>query len=253
MRKELATTLLASPEESGENGDDSVHERLSRHVARLHACRRCPRMASAPVSGGPVVSPVMLVGQAPGDKEPIRGRPFAHTAGRTLFGWFTRACGWSEADFRARVYMAAVCRCFPGKRPAGGDRVPAPDEVANCSAWLRAEIALLRPELVLPVGRLAIAQFLPDTAALRLDAVVGRTFRARYPGDMDDDHAFDVLPLPHPSGASPWHRLEPGKTRLETALALVAAHPAVRVTAAPTITTVEKDAQTVLPVGTGRG
>ena len=181
-------------------------------------------MASAPVSGGPVMSRVMLVGQAPGDKEPLRGRPFAYTAGRTLFGWFTRTCGWSEADFRARVYMAAVCRCFPGKRPTGGDRVPAPDEVANCSAWLRAEIDLLRPALVLPVGRLAIAQFLPDTDTWKLDAIIGNTFRTGYPGV---DHTFDVVPLPHPSGASPWHRMEPGRTLLERALALAAAHPAM--------------------------
>ena len=183
-------------------------------------------MASTPVSGGPVLSRVMLVGQAPGDKEPLRGRPFAHTAGRTLFGWFTRACGWSEADFRARVYMAAVCRCFPGKRPTGGDRIPAPDEVANCSAWLRAEIDLLRPALVLPVGRLAIAQFLPATDAWKLDAIIGQRFRASYPGLVG--HTFDVVPLPHPSGASPWHRMEPGRTLLETALALAAAHPAIK-------------------------
>lgn len=183
-------------------------------------------MASAPVSGGPVVSRVMLVGQAPGDKEPSRQRPFAHTAGRTLFGWFGRALGWMEADFRARVYMAAVCRCFPGKRPTGGDRVPAPDEVANCAGWLRAELDLLRPGLVLPVGRLAIAQFLPATDALKLDAIIGKSFRTSYPG-VDGGHTFDVVPLPHPSGASPWHRMEPGRTLLERALAIIAAHPAV--------------------------
>jgi uracil-DNA glycosylase len=65
------------------------------------------------VSGGAVVSKIMSVGQAPGTKEPVVGRPFAWTAGKTLFGWFERACGWSEADFRERVYMAAVARCFP--------------------------------------------------------------------------------------------------------------------------------------------
>ena len=40
----------------------------------------------------------MSVGQAPGVKEPVLGRPFAWTAGKTLFGWFAAACGWSEAD-----------------------------------------------------------------------------------------------------------------------------------------------------------
>jgi len=119
-------------------------------------------MHKAVVSGGPVVSRVLLVGQAPGVKEPVLGRPFAWTAGRTLYGWFTAACGWSEADFRALIYMAAVCRCFPGKNPKGGDRVPSEEEIANCAPWLERELAICRPELIIPVGKLAIARFLAD-------------------------------------------------------------------------------------------
>src|SRR5882757_8974322 len=97
---------------------------LDAHVASLLACRLCPKMHRPPVSGGAVFSKVLAVGQAPGVKEPVLGRPFAWTAGKTLFGWFQRACGMSEAEFRATIYMAAVCRCFPGKTKAGGDRVP---------------------------------------------------------------------------------------------------------------------------------
>ena len=90
---------------------------LTRHVGQLLACRRCREMHPPVVSGGPVVSQVMLVGQAPGDKEPKLGRPFAWTAGRTLFKWFEEAAGLTEAEFRSSIYMAAVCRCFPGKKP----------------------------------------------------------------------------------------------------------------------------------------
>ncbi len=172
------------------------------------------------VVGRPVASRVLLVGQAPGDKEPKLGRPFAWTAGRTLFQWFQAALGWTEEETRERIYFAAVCRCFPGKKPQGGDRVPADDEIANCARWLEREFALLRPRLVLPVGKLAITQFLGERP---LAEVVGRSFRAAYRGRM-----VDVVPLPHPSGASPWHRMEPGKTLLSRALALIAAHPAVR-------------------------
>jgi len=88
------------------------------------------------VSGGPVVSKVLLVGQAPGVKEPVLGRPFAWTAGRTMFGWFNNYCGIDEETFRNSIYMAAVCRCFPGKNAAGGDRVPDATEIGNCSRWL---------------------------------------------------------------------------------------------------------------------
>ncbi len=172
------------------------------------------------VVGRPVASRILLVGQAPGDKEPKLGRPFAWTAGRTLFKWFQGALGWTEDEVRDRIYFAAVCRCFPGKRSEGGDRVPAPDEIANCSAWLEREFALLKPRLVLPVGKLAIAQFMPPAP---LNDVIGKKFRIDYRG-----HAADCIPLPHPSGASPWHRMEPGKTLLNRALALVAKHEAVR-------------------------
>src|ERR1700719_4115339 len=92
------------------------------HVERLRQCRRCSRMQSTPISGGPVVSDVMLVGQAPGPREPVLQKPFAWTAGRTLFQWFEQFCGLNEIEIRAKIYFAAVCRCFPGKTSAGGDR-----------------------------------------------------------------------------------------------------------------------------------
>src|SRR5512143_1792615 len=112
---------------------------VRRHLADLQRCTLCPRMHRPVVVGRPVASRIILIGQAPGDKEPKLGRPFAWTAGRTLFKWLQTALGWSEDQTRDRVYFAAVCRCFPGKRPEGGDRVPAPDEIAQCSHWLRCE------------------------------------------------------------------------------------------------------------------
>jgi uracil-DNA glycosylase len=192
--------------------------RLDRHVAKLRRCRRCPRMFPPVVSGGPIVSRVLLVGQAPGDKEPVLGRPFAWTAGRKMFRWFQDHAGVDEAAFRSHVYMAAVCRCFPGKKPTGGDRVPAPDEIANCSGWLKAEMDLLRPGLVIAVGKLAILQFMICGS---LEEVVGRSFATEYGG-----HKFDLVPLPHPSGASPWPHQMPGRVLLPRALALIANHPA---------------------------
>ena len=191
---------------------------LQRHVKKLRQCRLCPRMHKPVVSGGPVVSKVVLVGQAPGDKEPKLGRPFAWTAGKTLFRWFSEAAAMSEEQFRDSIYMAAVCRCFPGKSSAGGDRVPSPEEVRHCSVWLTRELDILRPELVIPVGKLAIAQFLP---VHKLDRIIGRTFRAARAGWY-----FDIIALPHPSGASPWHRTEPGKSLLTKALRRIVTHPA---------------------------
>ena len=191
---------------------------LDQHVKRLLACRLCSGMHKPVVSGGAVVSKVMLVGQAPGDKEPVMGRPFAWTAGKTLFRWFHEASGMSEATFRSSIYMAAVCRCFPGKKITGGDRVPSPGEVQNCSVWLKGEVEILQPQLIIPVGKLAIEQFMP---LQKLDTIIGRKFVITYAGRI-----VDLIPLPHPSGASPWHRMEPGKTLLQAALRMIVKHPA---------------------------
>jgi uracil-DNA glycosylase len=183
-------------------------------------------MHAPPVTGRPVRSKVLLIGQAPGDKEPKLGRPFAWTAGKTLFKWFHGALGWTEDEVRDRIYFAAVCRCFPGKREEGGDRVPAPEEIAACADWLEREFRLLRPELVLPVGKLAIGQLL---GARPLAETIGQSFPVTFRG-----FEAECIPLPHPSGASPWHRMEPGKTLLGQALARIARHPAVQAAAAGT-------------------
>lgn len=208
---------MAAAKRQGKAGIDTAR-RLAEHVAILRACMRCPKMLRPSVSGGAVVSKVMIVGQAPGSKEPVAGRPFAWTAGKTLFRWFEEACGISEAQFRSSIYMAAVARCFPGKTKAGGDRVPDPGEIEACGEWLRAEIEILQPDLVIPIGKLAIRQFLPEAP---LSETIGKSFRSERFG-----HTFDLIPLPHPSGASPWHRIEPGRTLLQRALKLIVRHPA---------------------------
>ncbi|MEO7934148.1 MAG: uracil-DNA glycosylase family protein [Chthoniobacterales bacterium] len=191
---------------------------LQELVESIRACTLCPKMIRPGVSGGAVFSKVISVGQAPGTKEPLAGKPFAWTAGKTLFKWFSESCGVDEEEFRRTVYMAAVCRCFPGKTKQGGDRVPDPLEIATCRRWLEGEFAILKPKLILPIGKLAIRQFLPESP---LSETIGKSFRVDLPSGK-----VDVIPLPHPSGASPWHRMEPGKTLLQEALALIAKHPA---------------------------
>jgi uracil-DNA glycosylase len=200
----------------GKAGFDAV-ARLHAHQAALAQCRRCPDMIGPVVIGQPAASGILQVGQAPGPYEGKLGRPFAWTAGKTLFKWYG-TLGVTEEEFRAKVYMAAVCRCFPGKNPKGGDRVPSRDEIGNCSDWLRREVDILRPRLVIPVGKLAIAQML---SASRLDDIVGLVHRISFYGVETD-----VIPLPHPSGLSTWFKIEPGKTLLRQALQLISEHPA---------------------------
>jgi uracil-DNA glycosylase len=200
---------------------DDIRTRLLALHAELSACHACPAVVGTPVHPAAVPARILLVGQAPGPREAGFGRPFAWTAGRTLFGWFAAVLGADEETVRRKMYLSAVSRCFPGKAPSGGDRRPDEAEIARCRRWLHAEVQLLRPRLILPVGTLAIAEVMGHDGGLA--AVVGTQHRLRFEGRM-----ADVIPLPHPSGASTWHRMEPGKTLLARALGLVAAHPAVR-------------------------
>ena len=193
------------------------------HRDEVLACRRCPGVVGPSVIGPPNASAIYAIGQAPGPREASLGRPFAHTAGKALFGWLARI-GVDEATYRERVYIAAVARCFPGRGAGQGDRVPSRDEIEACRPFIAREVELLRPSLVIPIGRLAIAEVLGDKR-LSLADVVGRAHRARLHG-VD----ADVIPLPHPSGLSAWPKIEPGKTLLARALALLAAHPTWRAT-----------------------
>jgi uracil-DNA glycosylase len=189
--------------------------------AELDACRVCPKMIGPVVHGPPVPSKILLVGQAPGPREGSFGRPFAWTAGKTLFRWFFEATGIGEDAFRRGIYMAAVARCFPGKSSGGGDRRPDAKEIEACKTFLAREVAILRPALVIPVGTLAIDEVLGK--GQKLANVIGTVERVRYHGvDMD------AICLPHPSGASPWHKVEPGKALLGRAMKRIAEHPEVK-------------------------
>jgi uracil-DNA glycosylase len=152
----------------------------------------------------------MIVGQAPGRVEQERThRPFSGPAGKRLFRWLAEA-GWAEEDFRAANYMTAITKCYPGPHPAGrGDRVPGKAEQALCQPWLEQELALVQPQCVVPVGGLAIQRFLGNGA--RLNEIIGSTFARPAADDRLTPWArqhlpprCQVIPLPHPSGASQW-------------------------------------------------
>jgi uracil-DNA glycosylase len=197
-----------------------VTDAFSQHVATLNACRLCPNVFGEPVTGAVPGAKVMLVGQAPGPHEVEDKRPFAYTAGRRLFSWF-EPFGIDESAFRSSVHMCAVIRCFPGRDPkAGGDRVPSPQEIANCGSHLDREIRLLKPKLVIAVGTLA-AQVLIGESELR--GIVGKKHRARRA-----DHEFDVVVLPHPSGRSTWLNKPENRKLLDRSLKLITSHAAWR-------------------------
>ena len=193
--------------------DDAAALTLQRLQA---ACRTCTRGVedgfleeANPTFAGSAGATFFLVGQAPGQVERETRRPFSGRAGRELARWMVRAGFKSDEEFRSQTYIAAVMRCFPGRLPSGkGDRRPPPGPVANCSHWLDAELQLLKPRVLIPVGQLAIERFL---GAGPLEERVGRSF--------GEDPV--VVPLPHPSGQSRWLNSAANRARLYAALRLL--------------------------------
>jgi uracil-DNA glycosylase len=187
---------------------------LDAHCTALASCNRCGYGTDV----RPIVSiarrpQAMLVGQAPGKVEAAGGKPFAGRAGKTLFRWFGRV-GLDEATARQNIYISAVTRCYPGPSASGrGDRVPSPAEQAHCEQWLHDELRIIRPRLLIPVGRLAITRFLP---ALPLEELIGREHVVAYEGGRSV-----AIPLPHPSGASSWIHQGDHPLLLDRALALI--------------------------------
>ena len=146
----------------------------------------------------------MLVAQAPGSTELVTRLPFTGPAGKRLAGWFERA-GVS----REEIYLSAIARCFPGKAKGGGDLVPSRAMIRNCRPHLTRELKLLEPQVVVPVGGLAIKELL---GIGRLSDAVGEAI-------VRDGIVY--VPLPHPSGASTWLNRPENKKRLVLALGLL--------------------------------
>ena len=156
-------------------------------------CRACAE-AGYPLESWPVISEhtaqrAYMYGQAPGVVEGEERRPWRGRAGKTLRRWLEM----DEDEFYSRFYCASVTRCYPGRAPSGrGDRTPTPRERELCSFWRTWELELIRPQLIVPVGGLAIR------------ALLGITGLAECIGNRYELEDAVAVPLPHPSGASSW-------------------------------------------------
>jgi uracil-DNA glycosylase len=180
---------------------------LQRDLARCRACAE----AGYPLESLPVRAPfanqrAYMFGQAPGIVEGEERLPWRGRAGQTLRRWLEL----DEDAFYATFYCASVTRCYPGRAPSGrGDRTPAPREQELCAFWHRWELELLRPELIVAVGGLAIR------------ALLGLPSLTECIGERFERDGVPVIPLPHPSGASSWPNLPGNRARLARAIELV--------------------------------
>lgn len=194
----------------------SIAAQLDTLHARIHRCHLCFKdKDNIPVTGKGLARTggFLLVGQAPGIREPAAQMNFAWTAGRRLFKWLERL-GYPESRLRVNAYITAVTKCYPGKSKGGsGDRKPAPWEVENCAPYLDELMKILKPSLVVPIGGLAVERFLGEK---QMSVTIGIESRTKWPGGETT-----IIPLPHPSGASPWVHMPGNKEKLGKALQLI--------------------------------
>lgn len=168
-------------------GDGAALARLN---AEIRACRRCPlcetRTLAVP-GEGPVPARVMLVGEAPGAREDREGRPFVGNAGRLLDRLLARA-----GLCREELFVTGAVKCRPP-----GNRDPRAREIDACRVHLRRQLALVRPEVVVALGRAALRAILgrEPPPELGLAGSHGRPVR---------QDGFWLFPTYHPAAA--FHR-----------------------------------------------
>ena len=163
-------------------------------VAGCGACGLCEGRTQAVLGVGDRSADWMVIGEAPGEEEDRRGEPFVGPSGQLLDNML-KAVGLSrqvhapdaEADAgrsaSGGVYIANVIKCRPP-----GNRNPQPDEVAQCSAYLARQVALVRPRIILALGRFAV------NALLNTDEPLGR-----LRGRVYDYQGVSVIVSYHPA------------------------------------------------------
>lgn len=188
----------------------------------LAACTRCAEAGyipeARPVFRGKAGHRQMIIGQAPGARGLRTGVPWSGVSGDLLRAWFARA-GYPPAEFLDTWYFTSLTKCFPGKVTGGkGDRAPSAAERTLCAPWLAGEIALVRPKLIVTLGRLAAEALIPATRRRALAEVIGTVWMVD-PGYGE----IPVVPLPHPSGVSRWLNDPTNRNKVDLAMDRLAA------------------------------
>ncbi len=154
---DTAQADLSVSEEPSEPIDQLDWESLAARVAHCTRCRLCEKRTRTVFGVGDPNASWMLVGEAPGANEDRLGEPFVGQAGRLLDNMLC-AAGLARGH---NVYIANVIKCRPP-----GNRDPQPDEVAQCEPYLKRQIALIQPKLILALGRFAAQSLLKTQASL---------------------------------------------------------------------------------------
>jgi uracil-DNA glycosylase family 4 len=140
---------------------DVIQMTIEQLEAAIRACTLCAlhkgRTQAVP-GEGPVNADIMFIGEGPGFHEDRQGRPFVGAAGQFLEELLA-----SINLTREQVYIANVVKCRPP-----GNRDPLPDELSACAPYLDRQIELIRPKVIVTLGRFSMARFFPGASISKI-------------------------------------------------------------------------------------
>jgi uracil-DNA glycosylase len=134
--------------------DSMPWDALADAVSNCRACKLCDGRTQTVFGSGDPQAQWLIVGEAPGENEDLQGEPFVGQAGKLLDNML-KAIG---LDRGKNVYIANVLKCRPP-----GNRNPEPEEVASCEPFLRRQVELLQPRIIVAMGRFAAQTLLAST------------------------------------------------------------------------------------------
>ncbi|RZN38579.1 MAG: uracil-DNA glycosylase [Methanophagales archaeon ANME-1-THS] len=166
-------------------------EEMERVAERVNACTRCQlwQTRTNPVVGtGSVSARILLVGEAPGYYEDLKGEPFVGKAGKVL-DELLESIGLNRND----VYIANILKCRPP-----GNRNPLTDEIQACTPYLDAQLELIQPEIIATLGNFSLAYIFTKFGLKpeKISKIHGKVFSVRTIGGFKK-----IVPLYHPAVA----------------------------------------------------
>ena len=190
-RPSAAPATVRVPQPAGIDGMDWTALRDT--VAGCQACGLCQGRTQTVFGVGDTAAEWMVVGEAPGEQEDLQGEPFVGPSGQLLDNML-KAIGLNRlADAGGEganggsalrgVYIANVVKCRPP-----GNRNPHPDEVAKCDPYLARQVALVRPKIILAMGRFAVQSLLQTTEPI-----------GKLRGQVHRYHGVPVIVTYHPA------------------------------------------------------
>ncbi|MEE1061695.1 MAG: uracil-DNA glycosylase [Ruminococcus sp.] len=132
----------------------STWEELKNACANCQKCELCKTRNNVVVGVGNEKADVMFIGEGPGENEDLQGEPFVGRAGKLL----DKMLAAVDLDRNTNIYIANIVKCRPPQ-----NRDPKPEEQEMCIDWLRAQVKMIKPKIIVCLGRIAAAKIIkPD-------------------------------------------------------------------------------------------